>query len=107
MGRAVQNALAALDCTVYIVFQYCLGICSCNVVLKESCLEINEFYSQQKFMTVLSPLYVSFVHNPDTRCSQLAALPLCVCWYPCHVDAKYLHISALQVQVQTYSIFLL
>lgn len=25
--------------------------------------------------------------------------------YPCHGDAKYLHISVLQVQVQTYSVF--
>lgn len=58
-------------------------------------------------MAVLSPLYVSFLHNPNTYSSQLAALPLCVCWYPCRVNAKYLHLSALQVQVQTYSVFLL
>lgn len=53
-------------------------------------------------MAVLCLLCVSFLSSLSP-CSW-AALPLCVL-YPCHGDAKYLHISVLQVQVQTYSVF--
>lgn len=54
-----------------------LGVCSCKVVSKESCLEINGFCFQQ-FMAVLCPSYVSCLHSLSTCSSQLAALPLYV-----------------------------
>lgn len=58
----------------------------------------------------LSQFYLPFMSPSSTiqtHSSELAAFPLCVCGYSCHVDAKYLHVSALQLQVQTHSIFLL
>lgn len=76
--KSCTECLGSLELHVYIVFQYCLGTGSWKVLLKESCLERNEFCFQLKFMAVLSPCYLSFLNNPNTHSTQRAALPLCV-----------------------------
>lgn len=76
--KGCTECLGSLGLHVYIVFQYCLGTGSCRVLLKESCLERNEFCFQLKFMAALSPLYLSLLSNPNTHSTQVAALPLCV-----------------------------